>query len=275
MDSRLGIPAAEPPHRQRFTHQRTASPTSCGTLLRMSDIDEELKRVQLQRERLALERELSRRALRDSTRAALAGGALGVVGAVRAVFRGIGRFIRVTWKWAAVAVVVGIVAMVKDGIDRSEKIAQERAQAEAAAQARAEAQAVARQQAEAFEWAQEARRAHVAEAAARRAVTEHSKRVAEAHAAEAEAAGSTEAASAPAAERYVVEAGAYVDRVALTSVRRQIEQTGLKTYTQVVESDSGTITRVRIGPYSTSDDAQAVADKLSAGGFPVKVVPVH
>ena len=111
---------------------------STSTPRRVSDIDEELRRIQLQRERLALERELSHRALKTNEGAALAGdaGAVGaafggITGAVGVVFRGVGRFIRATWKWAAVVVVVGIVVMVRDGIDRSDRNSQARAPVEA------------------------------------------------------------------------------------------------------------------------------------------------
>ena len=51
-------------------------------------------------------------------------------------------------------------------------------------------------------------------------------------------------------------------------MRQQIEQRGLKTYTQVLESEGGTRTRVRIGPFATAEQAKAVADQLRAAGLP-------
>ena len=65
----------------------------------------------------------------------------------------------------------------------------------------------------------------------------------------------------------VVEAGSYTDAVTLAAVRQQIEQGGLKTYTQVLESEGRTRTRIRIGPIATANQAQAVADRLRGAGL--------
>lgn len=72
--------------------------------------------------------------------------------------------------------------------------------------------------------------------------------------------------------RFVVQAGAYSEAGALREARQKVEKMGLKTYTQVIESDSGKRTRVRIGPFTTRQEAQAVADKVKAAGLQVSIL---
>ena len=77
------------------------------------------------------------------------------------------------------------------------------------------------------------------------------------------------AASASAASgRYVVQVGAYTDANALREARQKVEHLGLKTYTQEVDSEAGKRTRVRVGPFATRKEAEAVAAKLKAAGLP-------
>ena len=82
------------------------------------------------------------------------------------------------------------------------------------------------------------------------------------------------AASAPAAAslRFVVQAGAYSEPGALREARQKVEKLGLKTYTQVIESDSGKRTRVRVGPFATRQEAEAVAAKVKAAGVQASVL---
>jgi len=68
------------------------------------------------------------------------------------------------------------------------------------------------------------------------------------------------------AGRYIVQAGAYSEAGKLREARSKLEKLGLKTYTQVVESDKGLRTRVRLGPYATRAEAEAVADKVKRSG---------
>lgn len=68
----------------------------------MNDIDEierELKRIQVLRERLALEKELERHAWKLNT-----------IGAAKGGIEGIGRFVGRWWKWAAIAAVLTALA---------------------------------------------------------------------------------------------------------------------------------------------------------------------
>ena len=82
------------------------------------------------------------------------------------------------------------------------------------------------------------------------------------------------AASEPAAAslRFVVQAGAYSEPGALREARQKVEKLGLKTYTQVIESDSGKRTRVRVGPFATRQEAEAVAAKVKAAGVQASVL---
>lgn len=70
------------------------------------------------------------------------------------------------------------------------------------------------------------------------------------------------AASAPRSGRFVVQVGAFTDANMLREARQRVEKLGLKTYTQVIESDAGKRTRVRVGPFDTRADADAVAAQL-------------
>jgi DedD protein len=81
-------------------------------------------------------------------------------------------------------------------------------------------------------------------------------------------------ASSPASEagRYVVQAGAYSEAGKLREARARLEKLGLKTYTQVVESDKGARTRVRLGPYATRAEAEAVAAKVKSSGLPAALL---
>lgn len=72
--------------------------------------------------------------------------------------------------------------------------------------------------------------------------------------------------------RYVVQAGAYSEVGKLREARAKIEKLGLRTYTQVVESDKGARTRVRVGPYANRAEAEAVAAKVKRSGLPAAVV---
>lgn len=89
--------------------------------------------------------------------------------------------------------------------------------------------------------------------------------------------GKPTAATAPAAAdkdaaRFVVQAGAYTDATALREAREKIERLGLKTYTQVVETDAGRRTRVRIGPFASRDEAERAAAKIKGAALPAAVL---
>jgi DedD protein len=82
------------------------------------------------------------------------------------------------------------------------------------------------------------------------------------------------AAPAPAAPagRFVVQVGAYSDPATLREARAKVEKLGLKTYTQVIDSDSGKRTRVRLGPFATREEADAAAAKVKRTGLPANII---
>jgi DedD protein len=82
----------------------------------------------------------------------------------------------------------------------------------------------------------------------------------------------TTTATAPKDGRFVVQAGAYTDAAALREARDKIERLGLKTYTQVVETDAGRRTRVRIGPFASREEADRAAAKLKGAALPAAVL---
>ena len=73
-------------------------------------------------------------------------------------------------------------------------------------------------------------------------------------------------ASAADSARFVVQVGAFADAGAAHDTRLKAEKLGLKTYTQVASTPAGERIRVRVGPFSSRDDAdKALAKARSAG----------
>jgi DedD protein len=64
-------------------------------------------------------------------------------------------------------------------------------------------------------------------------------------------------------ERLVVQVGAFSDPAKVRQVRRKLEQAGMNTFTQVVEtSDGKSTTRVRLGPFSSREEADKAAARV-------------
>jgi DedD protein len=80
------------------------------------------------------------------------------------------------------------------------------------------------------------------------------------------------AASAAPAARFVVQVGAYADADTLHQARSKVEQLGLKTYIQVIDSSAGRRTRVRIGPFATRAEAEAAASRVKQSGLPANIL---
>lgn len=68
------------------------------------------------------------------------------------------------------------------------------------------------------------------------------------------------AASATQEGRFIVQIGAFADAGKASDVRQKLERSGLKAFTQVVNTKDGARTRVRVGPF----DGRAAADKAVA-----------
>lgn len=81
----------------------------------------------------------------------------------------------------------------------------------------------------------------------------------EAKPAETKAAPSDTKADAP---RFVVQVGAFSDEAKAREVRSKLEKAGYKTYTHVAETKEGKRTRVRVGPFTSRDEADKAAQKI-------------
>lgn len=80
------------------------------------------------------------------------------------------------------------------------------------------------------------------------------------------------AASDAKAPRFVVQAGAYTDASSLREARQKVEKLGLKTYTQVIESDAGSRTRVRVGPFESREEAEKAAARIKSAGLAANIL---
>ena len=80
------------------------------------------------------------------------------------------------------------------------------------------------------------------------------------------------AASEPKTARFVVQAGAYTDAATLREARQKVEKLGLKTYTQVVETESGARTRVRVGPFDSREEAEKAASRIKGSGMAANIL---
>lgn len=70
-----------------------------------------------------------------------------------------------------------------------------------------------------------------------------------------------------AATRFIVQVGAFAENKAAQEVRTKVEKLGLKTYAQAVDTAEGHRVRVRLGPFSSRDEAERAAAKLKGAGL--------
>ncbi|WP_353239346.1 SPOR domain-containing protein [Limnohabitans sp.] len=76
----------------------------------------------------------------------------------------------------------------------------------------------------------------------------------------------------PAASRVAIQVGAFTDATKIRDVRSKLEQAGLKTYTQVVEKDGKSTTRIRVGPFETKEEADKAAARIRKLDLPAAVL---
>jgi DedD protein len=62
--------------------------------------------------------------------------------------------------------------------------------------------------------------------------------------------------------RFVVQAGTFSEDGKLRETRSKLEKAGITTYTQVIEGKEGRRVRVRVGPFTSRDEADKVARKI-------------
>jgi DedD protein len=66
---------------------------------------------------------------------------------------------------------------------------------------------------------------------------------------------------------YVVQVAALADEVRAKALQKQMTDAGIKTYTEVVPTKSGEVTRVRAGPYATREAAESARAQLKKAGL--------
>lgn len=81
------------------------------------------------------------------------------------------------------------------------------------------------------------------------------------------------ATSAAHADKVVIQVGAFSDDGKIREVRRKLEQAGLKTYTQTVETKDGKrTTRIRVGPFESRADADKAAARVRKLDLPANLI---
>ncbi|PUE39540.1 SPOR domain-containing protein [Limnohabitans sp. Hippo3] len=76
------------------------------------------------------------------------------------------------------------------------------------------------------------------------------------------------------AGRVVIQVGAFSDPAKVREVRSKLEQAGVKTYTQMVERDGKSTTRIRVGPFETREEADKVAARIRKLDLPVSFLKI-
>jgi DedD protein len=78
---------------------------------------------------------------------------------------------------------------------------------------------------------------------------------------------SSKAVANDSAGTYVVQVAALADEVRAQQLQKQMTDAGVKTYTEVVATKSGEVTRVRAGPYATREAAESARMQLKKAGL--------
>ena len=89
-----------------------------------------------------------------------------------------------------------------------------------------------------------------------------------------DAAGKAEPAKSGAAAggRFVVQVGAYGEASSARDMRQRVAKLGLKSYSQLAEVDGAKRFRVRVGPFSSREDAEKAAGTLKGAGLPAAIM---
>jgi DedD protein len=74
------------------------------------------------------------------------------------------------------------------------------------------------------------------------------------------------------AVRSVVQVGAFADAAKAKEARSKLEQAGIKTYTQEIETKEGKRIRVRVGPFASKEEADKAAEKIRKLNLPATVL---
>ena len=71
--------------------------------------------------------------------------------------------------------------------------------------------------------------------------------------------------------RFIVQVGAFADAAAAREVQEKLQRAGFKTYTQMVNTQSGKRTRVRVGPIESRAEADRAAARVKSLGLAASV----
>ncbi len=69
-----------------------------------------------------------------------------------------------------------------------------------------------------------------------------------------------------------MQVGAFAEASAVRDARSKAQKAGVATYTQVVETNDGKRTRVRVGPFASREEAEKAAAQVKAAGLPGSVM---
>ena len=82
----------------------------------------------------------------------------------------------------------------------------------------------------------------------------------------------TKSAASATGGAYVVQVAALSDAAKAKQLEKRMSGTGIPTYTEVVTTSSGRVTRVRAGPYPSRDAAEKARARLKKAGFTGQVM---
>lgn len=249
----------------------------------MDDLDRELKRIRIMRERLALDRELERRNWKANTIGAAKRTiqrAVKVVRELLGVIVGVGR----RW-WKLAAFMIAGVAMggtlLKEAKERA-RLPDVRVALSSTAASSASTQAGMPEtvrytaplgaHSDAGASASAPQALIVAVDDSRAAASTDSQTIPDVPVPSASVASASADVVLPVIYQYVVQVGAYTDSDTLLRVRQSVERAGFKAYIQRVETEAGIRSRVRIGPFPSRTEADVAAHTLGRTGLTSNVL---
>ncbi len=78
----------------------------------------------------------------------------------------------------------------------------------------------------------------------------------------------------PKTQEYVLQVIALADADRARQMQQRIAAAGIKSYTEVVNTEKGAVTRVRVGPFASRDAAEKARGQLQGIGLDGKVIPL-
>ncbi len=84
--------------------------------------------------------------------------------------------------------------------------------------------------------------------------------------------GQSSAAASAVTGRFIVQVGAFADAAKARETRSKVERSGLKTYTQEVNTADGKRIRVRVGPFANKAEADKAASTIKGLDLPASIL---